>query len=325
MIPTSNKFAKIRIGILACLAFVLVCFVLETASSFSQDIIDADDIQSIMNDQPTVEPDATAPATQPQGIDLLELIRSGGGFMIPIGLMSLLVVALATERLVTLRRAKIVPTDLIDELEELAEPINRFSPGVAYQVCSDNPSPASRVVTAMLLRTGQSLGEIEKTASETAQREAETYAAPIRWLNLAAAATPLMGLLGTVWGMIVAFHESTTLSADRSRSEQLSEGIYTALVTTLAGLIVAIPAAILAQYLENRVIKLFHRVEQLAFDIAPGLARFQGVKRMDTDGSLHPLNSASVVVKSAAASTATPTPPPPPQASPAVRSGAKLS
>ena len=103
MIPTSNKFAKIRIGILACLAFVLVCFVLETASSFSQDIIDADDIQSIMNDQPTVEPDATAPATQPQGIDLLELIRSGGGFMIPIGLMSLLVVALATERLVTLR------------------------------------------------------------------------------------------------------------------------------------------------------------------------------------------------------------------------------
>ena len=59
--------------------------------------------------------------------------------------------------------------------------------------------------------------------------------------------------------MIVAFHESTTLTPDRSRSEQLSEGIYTALVTTLAGLIVAIPAAMLALYLENRLAKLFHQ------------------------------------------------------------------
>ena len=88
---------------------------------------------------------------------------------------------------------------------------------------------------------------------------------------------PLMGLLGTVWGMIVAFHEATTLTPDRSRSEQLSEGIYTALVTTLAGLVVAIPAAILALYLENRLARLFHKVEKLAFDVAPGLTQVRWV------------------------------------------------
>ena len=151
------------------------------------------------------------------------------------------------------------------------------------------------------------------------QREADQQAAPIRWLTLAAAATPLMGLLGTVWGMIVAFHESTTLTPDRSRSEQLSEGIYTALVTTLAGLVVAIPAAILALYLENRLTKLFHHVEQLAFDVAPGLDRFTGRRRLDAQGTMHPIDGPAAPP---ATGDATPPPPPPPRPAKS-RGGAK--
>ncbi len=245
--------------------------------------IDAAEIQSVMNEPAITEP---PPIVEPSGIDLLSLISRGGTFMIPIGLMSLLVVTLAVERLLTLRTRKVLPPALVDELEVMAERVDQFNPATAYEICEESPSPAARVISAMLLRTGQPLGDIERTASETAQREADDYAGPIRWLNLAAAATPLMGLLGTVWGMIVAFHESTTLTPDRSRSEQLSEGIYTALVTTLAGLIVAIPAAILAQYLENRLLRLFHRIEELAFDIAPGLARFAGKTRLDPSGEM---------------------------------------
>ncbi|NND99406.1 MAG: MotA/TolQ/ExbB proton channel family protein [Pirellulaceae bacterium] len=273
-----------------------------------------------MNDEGDVLP--STEAIEPTGIDLLSLVASGGKFMIPIGLMSLLVVTLAVERTLTLRESKILPRKLDDELENQAESIRTFNPSEAYQVCLENPSPAARVIGAMLLRTGQPLGEIERTASETVQREVDQYSSPIRWLNLAAAATPLMGLLGTVWGMIVAFHESTTLTADRSRSEQLSEGIYTALVTTLAGLIVAIPAAILAQYLENRVIRLFHMIEQLAFDIAPGLTRFAGRRRLDVDGTMHPMESppASQV---AIDSPTPPPPPPPPRPEKKNRGGAK--
>ena len=272
--------------------------------------INADAIAEIMNDEG--EPEVAPPVDEASGIDLLSLIASGGKFMIPIAIMSLLVVAFAVERIVSLRRGKILPRRLVRDLDDMTDPIHSFNPSVAYQSCLDNPSPAARVIGAMLLRTGQPLGEIERTASETTQREVDRYSAPIRWLHLAAAATPLMGLLGTVWGMIVAFHESTSLTADRSRSEQLSEGIYTALVTTLAGLIVAIPAAILAQYLENRVIKLFHRIEQLAFDVAPGLARFQGSRRMDVDGSLRPIEKANHtrITKDS------PVPPPPPPAPP---------
>jgi biopolymer transport protein ExbB len=276
--------------------------------------IDAAQIQAVLADQGEAE---NVQASTPSGIDLLTLITRGGAFMIPIGLMSMLVVALAVERLLTLRSRKIIPRLLVEDLRDLANPIDRFNPSAAFQSCQDQPSPAARVVTAMLMRTGQPLADIERAATETIEREADQYASPIRWLTLAAAATPLMGLLGTVWGMIVAFHESTTLTADRSRSEQLSEGIYTALVTTLAGLVVAIPAAILALYLENQLAKLFHRVEQLAFDVAPGLARFKGRRRMALDGTLHSIG------RTATTADAPQPPPPPPRPSKKKQGGAK--
>ncbi len=291
----------------------------DAAVSTAQAPVDESAIAAIMQDDPPAE--EADERTKPTGIDLLSLIASGGHFMIPIGLMSLLVVGLAAERILSLRQSKVIPRDLVEELEDLADPVEKFNPGIAYQVCLDHPSPAARVMGSMLLRTGQPLGEIESAANDTIQREADLYVSPIRWLNLAAAATPLMGLLGTVWGMIVAFHESTTLTADKSRSEQLSEGIYTALVTTLAGLIVAIPAAILAQYLENRVIKLFHNIEQLAFDIAPGLTRFTGRRRLDADGSLHAMEPP--VTRSAKADAPVPPPPPPPIPANKARGGAK--
>lgn len=250
--------------------------------------VDSQTIRAIL------EPDAARPDprngdSRPTGIDLLSLILRGGGFMIPIGLMSLLVVTLAVERMLNLRRTRLIPVALVSELQKLADPVERFNPSAALAACRKHPSAAATAISAMLLRTGQPLADVERAATEAVQREADDQAAPIRWLSLAAAATPLMGLLGTVWGMIMAFHESTTLTPDRSRSEQLSEGIYVALVTTLAGLVVAIPAAILAQYLENRLAKHFHKIERLAFALAPALLRFVGRARLDPDGSLHPI------------------------------------
>lgn len=251
--------------------------------------VDADTVRELLEPDGQAAPEP-AEASKPSGIDLLSLITRGGGFMIPIGMMSVLVVTLVVERVLKLRRNRLVPKKLVRELRELCDPVDRFNPSTALSICRDYPSAAATAIEAMLMRTGQTLAEIERAATETVQREADDHAAPIRWLSLAAAATPLMGLLGTVWGMIIAFHQSTTLAPDRSRSEQLSEGIYTALVTTLAGLVVAIPAAIFAQYLENRLAKHFHRIERLAFEIAPGLARFVGRARLDSDGTLRTLN-----------------------------------
>ncbi|QDS96188.1 colicin uptake protein TolQ [Roseimaritima multifibrata] len=236
-----------------------------------------------------VPPGGAEQDAKPSGIDLMTLIGSGGKFMIPIAVMSMLVVTLSVERFISLRRGRVVPRRLVKRLQQLADPVTEFDPKAAYKACQENRSVAADVVIAMLQRTGQPVSEIERIATEATQRKADDFGGPIRWLNLAAAATPLMGLLGTVWGMIVAFHESTTLTVDRSRSEQLSEGIYTALVTTLAGLIVAIPAAIMAQYLENRLIRLFHRIEELTFTVAPGFERFAGRMRFDPRTGISPI------------------------------------
>lgn len=259
-------------------------------SGRTAETVNASDIESVMNEAP--DEGQQVGSDQPSGIDLLSLITRGGWFMLPIGLMSMLVVTLTVERSLSLRTKKVIPSGLVEQLGDLMVSEDRFPPSTAMEICHEHRSPAARVIQAMLMRTGQPLGEIERAGTETIQREADRYASLVRWLTLAAAATPLMGLLGTVWGMIVAFHESSTLTADRSRSEQLSEGIYTALVTTLAGLVVAIPAAIFAQYLENRITKLFQRIEELAFAVAPGLARFTGRSKLDYEGNLRPLEGA---------------------------------
>lgn len=256
---------------------------------------DADEaeLRELANPEPEPAGDEAADGAAggaPSGIDLITLIGQGGNFMWPIGVMSMLVVTLAVERMLSFRRRRMLPRKLVRRLDQLmGDGGAAFDPEAAFQACLENRSAAANVIAAMLMRTGRPLDEIERAGSDTAQREADGHAGPIRWLNLAAAATPLMGLLGTVWGMIIAFHTSSALTADRSRSEQLSEGIYVALVTTLAGLAVAIPAAIIAQYLENRLVKIFHRIEELAFTIAPALERFQGRMRMDADARLRPV------------------------------------
>lgn len=255
---------------------------------------DSDDEEAALARLANPQQEAGTETEEASGIDLITLFSRGGYFMWPIAFMSVLVVALSVERLVSFRRNKMIPRRLVRRLGDLVrEGEGQLDAERAYQICRDNLSAASSVVSAMLMRTGRPLPEIEAAATETAQREADAYAAPIRWLNLAAAATPLMGLLGTVWGMIVAFHNSSTLTADRSRSEQLSEGIYTALVTTLAGLAVAIPAAILAQYLENRLAKMFHKIETLAFSLAPTLEHYTGRERMDSTAKLRPMTNGS--------------------------------
>ena len=112
--------------------------------------------------------------------------------------------------------------------------------------------------------------------SEAAEREAERAFANVRWLNLCTGVTPLMGLIGTVWGMIIAFHQTTLLTPGQDRSTQLAQGIYIALVTTLGGLMVAIPVAILAHFFEMRIVTLLHEIDEMLFSMMPLVERYEG-------------------------------------------------
>ncbi len=221
-----------------------------------------------------VEPAEDLPEVE--GINLFTLLLQGGVFMIPIFLMSLMTATFVIERFLGLRRAKVLPDELVQEIGSLGGAKGGFDPRKAYRICQQWPSAASSVIRSMLLKVGRPHSEVEHAVAEASDREAERLYANVRWLNLAAAVTPLMGLFGTVWGMICAFHDTTTLAPGQNKADYLAKGIYIALVTTLGGLAVAIPAAIFSHYFEGRVQTLFHQIDEMLFNLMPQIERYEG-------------------------------------------------
>ena len=209
------------------------------------------------------------------GINLLWLLFKGGFLMIPIVIMSFVVIAFVIERFLGLRRSKVIPEDLVTALGQVGGQ-GGFDPRQAYKLCQQYPSSAATVIRAMLLKVGRPHSEVEHAVSEASDREADRMYANVRWLTMAAAVAPLLGLFGTVWGMIQAFHELSYLAPHQSAREQLASGIYVAMVTTLCGLAVAIPAAICAHFLEGRITMLFHQIDELLFNLMPQVERYEG-------------------------------------------------
>jgi biopolymer transport protein ExbB len=205
---------------------------------------------------------------------LWELFLAGGLLMWPIVAMSLVVVTFGIERLVALRRGRFVPAGLRTGLAAL-EAKGAFDPRKAYRLCGEFPSVAADVVRAMLERIGRPLPEIERAVEVEKEREASRLYANIRPISLAVTVTPLLGLLGTVQGMIIAFYTTANLEAGANRAAELAQGIYVALITTFAGLCVAIPAAMIAHFLEGRIMRGFRAVDDVAGGVLPHLERYE--------------------------------------------------
>lgn len=216
------------------------------------------------------------------------LLWQGGVIMIPIGFASLVAMALILERWIALRKERILPDALARELGRRVDSGRLLDPREAYRLCQEHPSPASRVLRAMLLKVGRPQSEQVNTVQLACQREANRLHANVHWLNMITAVAPLLGLLGTVWGMILSFYELTQLTPDQNKATFLASGIYTALVTTLGGLTVAIPSAVAAHLFEGRIVSQLHRVEELAESLLPQWERFEGRLRvtLEPSGSL---------------------------------------
>ena len=226
------------------------------------------------------EPPLDGAQAQTVAMPVLELLVRGGWLMVPIGIMSVVVVALGVERALALRRSQVLPTPLATSLEEMAD--RQSADAISLRrLCGQFPSSAARVAESMLHKIGRPAGELERSLSEAAQREADRLYTNVRTLNLASTITPLLGLLGTVWGMIQAFFATANMPIGSNKGQALAEGIYVALVTTFAALSVAIPAAVLAHVFETRILRLLRDVEQLLGGLLPQLDRRDGQLRID--------------------------------------------
>jgi biopolymer transport protein ExbB len=241
---------------------------------------------------------SAAPAKN-KSINILALAVAGGIFMIPIAAMSILALTMAIERSLALRTQKVLPAGFVAALGELSEGIERFDPKKAYRLCQQFPSAAASVVRVMLLRVGRPLPEIESAVAQASQREADKLYANVRWLNLAASLSTMLGLIGTIQGMILAFHRLTVMDVAADRTNVLADGIYTALVTTFAGLFVAIPSLLASHFFEGRILKIFHQIDELIFHLLPQLERYEGRVRFGQNGEAASGEAAHVEAESA--------------------------
>lgn len=250
-------------------------------SDASRPVVDADALAeaALESEEPgnqSLSDGALAAAVATPRMDLWELTIRGGVLMIPIAAFSLIVVTFGLERIIALRRRRVLPRVLFDGLDRLAAQKGGLDPRRAYALCRKHPSTASRVILDMLIRLGRPHGEVEKALRDACDREAGRLYSNVRWLSLAAGVAPLLGLLGTVQGMIQAFFVTANLPPGANRADYLAEGIYVALVTTFAGLSVAIPAAILAHMFEGRIQRLFRELDEYVAQMLPQLERFEG-------------------------------------------------
>ena len=226
------------------------------------------------------EPAPTPASSQPSGLTYYTLIVRGGLLMIPIYVFGVIATAFTIERALGLRRSKTIPNELVDALGQLANSPGGFDPRKAYRVCQQYPSATATVIRAMLLKVGRPHAEIEHTVQETSEREAARLYSNVGWISLSAAVTPLLGLFGTVYGMIMAFEQMTRLDPGANRATQLADGIYAALITTLGGLAVAIPSVIAAHYFEGKIQTIFHEIDELLFSLLPQVERYEGRLRV---------------------------------------------
>jgi biopolymer transport protein ExbB len=194
---------------------------------------------------------------------MFKIIEMGGPLMYPILLCSILFLAILIERLYHYHRARIDTSEFISGIRQV---LKRRDIAEAVSLCEETPGPVAHIVQAGIRKHGRPKEEIKETIGDAAHREIPRLEKNLNVLATVAHVAPLLGLLGTVLGMIAAFQEIQRQSG-RVNATDLAGGIWEALVTTAAGLSVAIPAYVAYNYLVSRVGALVLDMERSATEI----------------------------------------------------------
>lgn len=179
------------------------------------------------------------------------IIQQGGMFGYIIILLSIVGVALVIEHFVALRREKIAPPDIINELETLLQDEEYDE---ALRLCEAERNPLTNIIAAGLPKLASGYGAMSEAITAANDDEALKLFQKISYISLISQVAPMLGLLGTVSGMIAAF--KIIAAVDNPKVSQLAVGISEALATTLFGLVVAIPMLSFYSFFKNKVTRL---------------------------------------------------------------------
>ncbi len=243
----------------ARIGFLLIAFCAALSSAFAEDAGDA--------------------GVTEQNVSALDLYNQGGSFMHILLVCSIGTIAVAVYCFVQINRKRMAPPELVDQVNRaMAEK----DVGTAYSICKGNPSSYAKVMSGALLKVNferdlANKASMMDAAAEGLDEEEHRQMVWVNYLNIFATLAPMVGLLGTVWGMIEAFDKLATTSGD---AKQLAGGIKIAMVTTAGGLVVGIPAMFFYFFFRDKLQGVMTTVQKhasFAIDILSGEIRLEGV------------------------------------------------
>lgn len=200
---------------------------------------------------------------------MFELFQQGGVLMYPLAACSIVVVAIIIERGLNLRRSKIIRPEIIQVIENIKAPEDL---GLAYSICEKNHGPFSAVVLAALSMKNLPKEEIKEAIMDTGRQQTRRLERGLVVLDTVAGISPLLGILGTVLGMIQIFRDITQFGIGQASA--LAGGIQLALITTATGLCIGIPALVGYNYFTNKVDGLVLELEYWATYLLNKLSSF---------------------------------------------------
>lgn len=181
----------------------------------------------------------------------VDMILASGTIGYLLCLLSVVATGMVIENLMSLKREKLMPDDLLEEINGAIDEGNYEG---ALEVCQNQDCMMTRVIGAGLNKLSFGIERVAEAIGEEADAQATNLNQRLGYINLIAATAPSIGLLGTVSGMVGAFGEIATNPS--ASAADLAGGIYVALMTTLLGLVVAIPSSIMFTILRGKVLKL---------------------------------------------------------------------
>jgi biopolymer transport protein ExbB len=195
-----------------------------------------------------------------------EMIQKGGPMMHLIILASVIAFGVVIERLYHLNRAKIDAQKFMDDITNV---LKRNKIIEALEMCTTTPGPIAHIIKAGILKHDRSKPEIKEAIEEAGQIEIPRLERHLPVLATIAHIAPLLGLLGTVTGMIKAFQviQAKALAMAPVNPGDLAGGIWESLLSTLAGLAVAIPTYVAYNYLTSQIDNLVYDMERSASDL----------------------------------------------------------
>lgn len=207
--------------------------------------------------------------------ELLKIFISGGYVMFPLLLCSLISMTIIIERLISLREKKIIKQQELTTLNALLE--NEFY-DKALEQCIANPNPLTHIIRVIIENKDLPPENLRQIISDSAKLELPNIERFLTALSTVASVSPLLGLLGTVTGMMKVFRVITTIGLGEPAA--LSGGIAEALITTVFGLAIAIPSLVMHNYFQHKAEVIIGKIEGIALNLLRKLSYASYLNKM---------------------------------------------